>query len=990
MPRTSVRPQTARPIVYEPLEERILLSADCPVIELIEGDNRGLVTLTSSLELRAGTINGQSIRVLAAGSDGLIGTDDDVQISADISYDTDTRQIRIDGNVDADQRYRVIVDGSQIVSTEGVALDAEFNGFGEDTGDGEAGGILDIYSASTVTPVARLVTDFGNIDIELFEDETPLTVANFLRYSNDGLYDQSFFHRLVEDFVIQGGGFFANEELEEIPKFGTVQNEPGISNLRGTIAMAKMAGNPDSATSEWFFNFGNNSANLDNQNGGFTVFGQITDAAGLQVLDDLHELTTVNATSQGSPFGEIPVLDEAAFEDAGNSVEPDNLISFERISLLVEFSNEPFQQLDLTGAATMTNPEGDATVTFVDVTGSGILTGSDFFEVKFNNNDRIKSITLSKDTPNVPIGIVISGTDEVGSIKDSRTGGAPDLAYLISSAKINNINLKSGITGMDLNNVIAPGIIFSDNIDDDSRRDDPLALYVEGGFVQSIKIDGNVTGDIVIMNGAGKINIKGDVIDGDFTIMDAGNGNRSVSITADRVNKSAVRSTMAIGTIKVTDWRDTGVIRNEIEAPSIRGITTTGSSSVNGDLDVGINVTGDDQEMDLGSVNIKGDVFMGEWTVNGDSGPIKIKGDVLNWSLDVDGDLRSLDFGDATNVSVFVQNNLSSKLKVNSWNGGTLDVDLLRNVSVKENASVDIIVNNSAQDDITNINFSVGGDFDGGSIFAFGGARSIKVKGDVTDAEFRFADTIRKVQLGEVSNSVIEALNGARRLLFTSWDGGEIRGDQYNRIEAKGANGVPGDLRATLSLGSFVTLKTSRGGDLEATGTMVSGETIDIAGDIVDSDLSITSGNFFFPTSLETLRIGGSLDRSNFRTTGDIDNVEMRGMFDSVLASGGPASLFSLPSSASGFNTFATLHSVRITGLSGSMSFDNSVIAALGLGDVTITMPDMSNGGIPIGVAASSIDSITTMFSSGSETMNNPAASVAFGDYQIRVGFQPA
>ncbi|MCA9312301.1 MAG: peptidylprolyl isomerase, partial [Phycisphaerales bacterium] len=844
MPRHAFRPASPRPIVFEPLEERVLLSADCPVIELIETDNRGLVTLTSSLQLRAGTVNSQTIRVFAAGSDGLIGTDDDVQVSADISYDNASRQIRIDGGVDADERYRIIVDGDSIVSTEGVALDAEFNGFGQDTGDGVAGGILDIYSRGAATSVARLVTAYGTIDIELFEDDTPQTVANFLRYANDGLYDQSFFHRLVEGFVIQGGGFFAQDDLAEIPKFGTVQNEPGISNTRGTVAMAKMAGNPNSATSEWFFNIGNNSANLDNQNGGFTVFGRITDNAGLAVLDDLADLMTVNAASQGSPFGELPVVDPQAFEDAGDQAEPDNLIVFQRISLLVEFDNEPFQQLDLEGAMTVTNPEGGATVTFVDVAGSGMLNGGDFFEVKFGRNDSIKSITLSKDMPDVPVGIVISETDEVGSIKDMRKGQPLDLAYLVSSAPVNNISLKSGISGMDLNNFVAPGIIFSDDIDNDNQRDDPIALYVAGGFVQSITISGDVTGDVVVMDGAGKVSIKGDMTDGDFTFGSDDRG-RSVSIDAQRVNRSSLRSEQAIGTISVSDWRDTGARRNQVEAPSIRNIKTSGGSGVDGNFDVDLDISGaGGDQPDLGGVSIKGDIFSGDWSIGGDAGSIKVKGDALNWNLDVGGDLKSVDFGEGTNVNITVENELTSGLGVRSWVGGNLEVDKLRSVKVSDDANLIITVNNAAQDDFLTADFNFGGDFSG-SVFVFGGARNLVVKGTVDDAEFRFADEVRNARFGRITDSDIEMLNGARKLTFTDWNGGELRGDQYRKIQATGSDrgNVPGDIRATINLGQFLLLRTSRGGDLETDASIQAAGTIDIAGDIVDSEIFITGGN---------------------------------------------------------------------------------------------------------------------------------------------------
>jgi cyclophilin family peptidyl-prolyl cis-trans isomerase len=149
-------------------------------------------------------------------------------------------------------------------------------------------------------------TPFGEVEIELFDEEAPETVANFLTYVNDGDYANSFIHRLVPGFVVQGGGFtFVNGNAIAVPTDPPVVNEPGISNLRGTIAMAKRANDPNSATSQWFFNLADNSASLDNSNGGFTVFGQVT-GNGMDIIDQIAGLPLWNA---GAPFEELPMID---------------------------------------------------------------------------------------------------------------------------------------------------------------------------------------------------------------------------------------------------------------------------------------------------------------------------------------------------------------------------------------------------------------------------------------------------------------------------------------------------------------------------------------------------------------------------------------------------------------------------------------------------------------------------------------------------------
>ncbi len=150
------------------------------------------------------------------------------------------------------------------------------------------------HSAAWATTV-RLETTLGNIDILMFENEAPGHVANFLNYVNDGDYDESIIHRSVPGFVIQGGGHYFNAQtgsLSNVPTDPAITNEPGVSNTRGTIAMAKVNNQPHSATSQFFFNLADNSNNLDNQNGGFTVFGEVV--SGMDVVDLIASLQQFN------------------------------------------------------------------------------------------------------------------------------------------------------------------------------------------------------------------------------------------------------------------------------------------------------------------------------------------------------------------------------------------------------------------------------------------------------------------------------------------------------------------------------------------------------------------------------------------------------------------------------------------------------------------------------------------------------------------------
>jgi len=252
-------------------------------------------------------------------------------------------------------------------------------------------------------PVVRIETDFGDIDIELFQmggaggGATPITATNFINYVLDGDLDMSFFHRLVSGFVLQGGGFVFDDvdDLRRVPTNAPITNEfnnfallnganasvealspslariqlPGGTDLSGlsvgdwlelegrnsglgnpsldpnargfyeivsvddvfdqvevmtftqepigsgldftffprvnverTIAMAKLGGDPNSATSQFFFNLDDNATNLDNQNGGFTVFGRVVDDDSWTVVTTIAALSVQNYTSNGNPM----------------------------------------------------------------------------------------------------------------------------------------------------------------------------------------------------------------------------------------------------------------------------------------------------------------------------------------------------------------------------------------------------------------------------------------------------------------------------------------------------------------------------------------------------------------------------------------------------------------------------------------------------------------------------------------------------------------
>ena len=175
-------------------------------------------------------------------------------------------------------------------------------------------------------------TTLGDITVDLFENEAPASVANFLSYVRADDYRQSIVHRSVPGFVIQGGGFtILNDAVgPSVRTRAPVANEFARSNTRATLAYALQGDNVNSATSQWFINLADNSANLDPLQ--FTVFGEVTD--GMDVVDAIAALDRVNA---GGAFAELPVRN---FQ-VGSSITDENVVYTDIIEISESFIFNP-------------------------------------------------------------------------------------------------------------------------------------------------------------------------------------------------------------------------------------------------------------------------------------------------------------------------------------------------------------------------------------------------------------------------------------------------------------------------------------------------------------------------------------------------------------------------------------------------------------------------------------------------------------------------
>jgi len=190
--------------------------------------------------------------------------------------------------------------------------------------------VSSLFNSAAANSVVCMQSTLGDVCLELYDESTPITVENFLNYVNNNDYNNTLIHRSVPGFVLQGGAYNISEELvvSAIGANEAIENEYKLSNTRGTIAMAKVADDPDSATNQWFINLADNSTNLDNQNGGFTVFGRVI-GNGMDVIDNIASQQRFNFNST---LTETPTINYSGGED----LIRDNFVFINTAAQLIE------------------------------------------------------------------------------------------------------------------------------------------------------------------------------------------------------------------------------------------------------------------------------------------------------------------------------------------------------------------------------------------------------------------------------------------------------------------------------------------------------------------------------------------------------------------------------------------------------------------------------------------------------------------------------
>ena len=378
------------------------------------------------------------------------------------------------------------------------------------------------FSDPDVSNAVRMTTVLGPIDIALYGTQKPITVANFMKYIDQGRYfvtntdpqksAQSFIHRSVPGFVIQGGGFMQSLDSSNtysVLTFPPIQNEPGISNKRGTIAMAKLSGDPNSATSQWFINLANNDAsgpparNLDSQNGGFTVFGKVVSGT-MAVVDAIAALQIIDGSGSNTPpFNELPVRNYTS----PNPVKFANLVtvpSFQYIATLTftaSSNNTAVAEVAVSGSKLLVagKSNGSATITVTATDFDGAIVSQSF------------TVTVV-DAPGRPV--QVSTRMQVGTGDNALIGGFIMRGPSPKRLAIRGIGPSSGLPGaladptLELHDSTGATIATNDNWGDAANKQDVIDMNLAPGnaaesvILTTVASDANAAAYTAIVRGA--------------------------------------------------------------------------------------------------------------------------------------------------------------------------------------------------------------------------------------------------------------------------------------------------------------------------------------------------------------------------------------------------------------------------------------------------------------------------------------------------------
>jgi cyclophilin family peptidyl-prolyl cis-trans isomerase len=496
--------------------------------------------------------------------------------------------------------------------------------------------------ASAATRVA-FGFDLGRVVVELFNSAAPLTVANFLNYSRSERYDNTVIHRSANlgppnntPFVIQGGGY-RETDLRHITTDPAVQNEFRPNTVqRGTIAMAKLGSDPNSATSEWFFNLRDNKDILDNQNGGFTSFGQVL-GTGMTIVDQIAALPTTTRqgiTEQGTPLS----LSDFPIEN-NPPTPPQDYVNVQYIAELpklasVTSSDTGVVTASLSGTSLVLNyvpgAFGTSTITVngTDRTGAPV---AESFAVSVGFTD----VTAGEGTTARTVSYTdADGTVGVVTIKGGTARLTFDGGGVTQTPAGRNINVTG--TALDLTGLTVIGGTPSISVKTKGGGDGVLSLGgLNGGAIRSFSGKTVVLkGTSNIQQGIGRLDLA-QTQGASITIGAPADPRLAPAITIGAASDTDITSAAAVKSLKVGSWTSTDAEADTVSTPSL------GSLQSNGDFAGSLTLTGAPSGNTLNTAKVKG-ALSGTWAVAGFAGNVSAGSTAAGWLANFGGSIRTL------------------------------------------------------------------------------------------------------------------------------------------------------------------------------------------------------------------------------------------------------------------------------------------------------------------------------------------------------------
>lgn len=480
--------------------------------------------------------------------------------------------------------------------------------------------------------IVRLSYNVGVIDLELFDAATPQSVANFLNYVNTDQYNGTIVHRAVTDFVVQGGGYTADGTDITPPGTPTVPNEfdPSRSNVRGTVAYAKLGGDPNSATSEFFINLSDN-AFLDAQNGGFTVFGRVLNN-GMAVADAIDALPKTNASVGTRFFQDLPVLAPTT------TPTPADLVVLQDASVLPE--------------ATYTVQSSDPALVNAAVIGNTLNltygTGTGLADVTVIATDPLTGATV-QEVFRVGVGVPVTTPLDV-TIGD---GTQNTVSFTDADGTFSSISLRGGTATVRFNGVGLVQDLAGRVINVTGTGVEVTSITATGTSARSrLSVTGRGGDNIVIVNGIATDGPVGTVIARDVTLR----GTAAFAGPVGRLDLGrAVGATINIGgaaqdrpgSISIVSAEDTDITSG---AP-LRSLSLGGATNVDPEADIitapaiaRLTANGDYvgslNVASLGTARIGGGVAAGTWNV-GEARSVTVTSTGPAWVGNFTGGIRS-------------------------------------------------------------------------------------------------------------------------------------------------------------------------------------------------------------------------------------------------------------------------------------------------------------------------------------------------------------